>query len=64
MLGQQNYVTSVDEFLSEYFDFDQETMQFYDHKSTLESIGIQLKVLVYNSIENRRIIIRITTATD
>ena len=34
--------TSLDEFLSEYFDFDQETMQFYDQRASLDSMGIQL----------------------
>ena len=34
--------TSLDGFLSEYFDFDQETIQFYDQRASLESMGIQL----------------------
>ena len=34
--------TSVDEFLARHFDFDDETMLFYNQKSTLETMGIQL----------------------
>ena len=34
--------TSVDEFLARHFDFDDETMLFYNQKSTLENMGIQL----------------------
>ena len=49
--------TPVDEFLSEYFDFDQETMQFYDQKSTLESISIQLNRKSQDNHTNAKIII-------
>ena len=35
-----DYTTS-DTFLSDFFHFDQETVEFYDQKSALESLGIQ-----------------------
>ena len=34
--------THVDDFLCRHFDFDDQTKQFYDQKSALENLGIQI----------------------
>ena len=34
--------TSVDEIVARHFDFDDETMLFYNEKSSLGTVGIQL----------------------
>ena len=54
--------TSLDDFLSVFFDFDQETMQFYDQKSSLKSIGIQLERKSEDKITNNNGLSYIYTA--
>ena len=40
--GDLNDFTSVDLFLSDFFHFDQETVEFYSQKDTLERLGVKL----------------------
>ena len=40
--GDLNDFTSADLFLSDFFQFDQETVEFYSQKDTLERLGVKL----------------------
>ena len=39
--GNLNDFTSADLFLSDFFHFDQETVEFYSPKDTLERLGVK-----------------------